>query len=88
MQITIIGTGNMGGGIAASALAGGHLVTLLGRERGKAEQVAAELDGQVATGSVGDPVSGDVVVLALHYGVAAEVARQYGDQLPHRETAA
>lgn len=81
MQITTIGTGNMGRGIAASAPAGGHSVTLLGREPGKAEQVAAELDGQVATGSVGDPLSGDVVVLALHYGVAAEVARQYGDQL-------
>ena len=81
MQITIIGTGNMGRGIAASALGGGHSVTLLGREPGKAEQVAAELDGQVATASVGDPLSGDIVVLALHYGVAAEVARQYGDQL-------
>jgi predicted dinucleotide-binding enzyme len=81
MHITIVGTGNMARGIASRMLAGGHTVTLLGHESGKAEQLAGELDGQVATGTVGDALAGDVVVLALHYGVAREVAAAYGDQL-------
>jgi 8-hydroxy-5-deazaflavin:NADPH oxidoreductase len=36
MEITIIGTGNMGRGIATRALAGGHTVTLLGTDADKA----------------------------------------------------
>ena len=81
MNITIIGTGNMGRGIATRALAGGHSVTLLGHTPGKADELAQELDGQVATGGVGDAITDDVVVLALHHGVAREVAGSYRDQL-------
>jgi 3-hydroxyisobutyrate dehydrogenase-like beta-hydroxyacid dehydrogenase len=33
MDITIIGAGNMAGGIATRALAGGHSVTVLGAAR-------------------------------------------------------
>ena len=47
MDITIIGTGNMARGIATRALAGGHAVTLLGTESGKAEALAGELAGDV-----------------------------------------
>ncbi|MGH2894896.1 MAG: NAD(P)-binding domain-containing protein [Solirubrobacteraceae bacterium] len=43
MEITIIGTGNMARNIAARALAGGHSVTLLGHEAGKAEALAGAL---------------------------------------------
>jgi hypothetical protein len=64
MDITIIGTGNMGRGIATRALAGDHSVTLLGTETAKAEALAGELSGDVRAGQVGDPLAGDVVVLA------------------------
>jgi 8-hydroxy-5-deazaflavin:NADPH oxidoreductase len=47
-------------------------------------QLTRELDGHVATGSVGDAITGDVVVLALHYGVARQAAGSYGDQLEGR----
>ena len=47
MQITIIGTGNMGRGIATRAVAGGHTVTLLGTEADKAQALARELSGDV-----------------------------------------
>lgn len=84
MNITIIGTGNMGRGIASRALSGGHSVTLLGHEPGKAGALAQDLDGQVSAGSAGDAITGDVVVLALHHGIAREVAGSYGDQLDGR----
>ena len=73
MDITIIGTGNMARGIATRALAGGHAVTLLGTTAEKAEQLAGELSGDVRTGTVGDPLSGDVVVLAVWYQVVDDV---------------
>ena len=78
MEITIIGTGNMGRGIAAAAQAGGHNVTLIGTERDKAQELADDLGGSVGAG---DAVSGDVVVLAVWYPVAVDVVREYADQL-------
>jgi 8-hydroxy-5-deazaflavin:NADPH oxidoreductase len=81
MEITIIGTGNMARGIGSRAVAGGHNVTLLGTERAKAEELAGELDGSVKAGTVGDPIAGDVVVLAVWYPVSREVVERYGDQL-------
>ena len=81
MDITIIGTGNMARGIATRALAGGNTVTLLGTEAAKAQALAGELSGDVRTGTVGDPISGDVVVLAVWYQALDDVLGRYGDQL-------
>lgn len=81
MHITIIGTGNMARGIATRVLAGGHAVTLRGRESGNAEALAGELSGDVRAGSTGDPLSGDVVVLAIPYAAIDDVIDRYGDQL-------
>ena len=81
MQITIIGTGNMARGVATRALAGGHEVTLLGTESSKAETLAGELSGDVNAGQVGDPLTGDIVVLAVWYPVVDDVLGRYGDQL-------
>ena len=81
MEITIIGTGNMARGIATRALAGGNTVTLLGTEEANSQALAGELSGDVRTGSVGDPISGDVVVLAVWYQAVDDVLGRYGDQL-------
>jgi len=81
MEITIIGTGNMSRGIATRALAGGHSVSLIGHEPGKAEALASELSGDVRAGTVGDALAGDVVVLAIPYGAIDDVLGRYGDQL-------
>jgi predicted dinucleotide-binding enzyme len=81
MEITIIGTGNMARGIATRALEGGHAVTLLGTEKAKAERLAAELPGGAQAGQVGDPLAGDVVVLAVWYQAVSDVLARYGDQL-------
>lgn len=81
MDITIIGTGNMARGIATRALAGGHTVTLLGTDQEKAQALAGDLPGDVRTGAVGDPLSGDVVVLAVWYQALDDILGRYGDQL-------
>jgi predicted dinucleotide-binding enzyme len=81
MEVTIIGTGNMARGIATRALAGGHTITLHGTDATKASELAAELSGDVRTGTAGDPLAGDVVVLAIPYAAIDDVIGAYGDQL-------
>lgn len=81
MDITIIGIGNMGRGIATRALAAGHTVTLLGHEPGKADTLTGELSGDVRAGTVGDELTSDVVVLAVWYQALDDVLARYGDQL-------
>lgn len=81
MDITIIGTGNMARGIATRALAGGNTVTLVGHGTDSARALAGELSGEVRTGTLGDPINGDVVVLAIPYGAIDDVLGRYDDKL-------
>jgi 8-hydroxy-5-deazaflavin:NADPH oxidoreductase len=82
MNVTIIGTGNMARAIGSRALAGGNELTVLGKDKADADQVAADLDGTVRTGTFGtDPVDGDVVVLAVYYPDAIDAVEQLGNQL-------
>src|SRR4051812_3277502 len=81
MDITIIGTGNMARGIATRAVEGGQNVTLLGTEKAKADALAQEVPGDLRTGQVGDPLTGEVVVLAVWYQAVPDVLARYGDEL-------
>ena len=81
MDITVFGTGNMARSLATRFLAGGHSVTLLGTETDKAEALAGELGGSVGSGTTGDPIVGDVVVLAVPFEAAAPIMQQYGEAL-------
>lgn len=65
MDVAMIGTGNMGLGIATRLLAGGHGMTLLGHEAGKGEDNVREPGD-----TVGNRVPGDVVALAVPYDAA------------------
>ncbi|MCR1982241.1 NAD(P)-binding domain-containing protein [Cellulosimicrobium cellulans] len=73
-SITIIGAGNMGSAIAGLALAAGSQVQVLTRE-------ATEVDPRVTAGTVGDEITGDVVVLALPYGALDDVLGAYAGRL-------
>jgi predicted dinucleotide-binding enzyme len=81
MEVTIVGTGNMARGIATRALAGGHTVTLLGTSAENAQALAAEPSGDVRAGTSGDPLGGEVVVLAVWYPPLADVLATYQGQL-------
>jgi predicted dinucleotide-binding enzyme len=83
MDITIIGTGNMARGIGSRALAGGHNLTVVGKDSESAQPVAADIggDGSVKTAVTGEPLEGDVVVLAVYYPDARAAVEQHADQL-------
>lgn len=84
MQVTILGAGNMARGIATRLLVGNHQVHILDRDAGHAATLVDELrsgsDGRVSAGTLGDPLVGDVVVLAIPYTAACGVVGQYGHQ--------
>ena len=83
MEVTIIGTGNMARGIGSRVLAGGHDLTVVGKDSERAEAVVAGIGGAgtVKTAVAGDPIDGDVVVLAVYYPDARVAAEHYADQL-------
>ena len=80
-DITIIGSGNMARAIGTRAVAAGRTLQVLNRTPENAAKLAAELGGEVTSGGLGDIPDGDIVVLALYYGPAREVATHYGDTL-------
>jgi NADPH-dependent F420 reductase len=87
VDVTIIGTGNMARGIGSRVLAGGHNLTVVGKDPDKAEEAASALresaagGGSLETAVAGDDIGGDVVVLAVYYPDAREAVEQYRDQL-------
>jgi len=81
MQVTIIGTGNMARGIGSRALAGGHSVTLVGKDEQHAEEGAAALGGSVETTTDPAAAGGDLIVLAVYYPDAREAVQQHADAL-------
>lgn len=87
MNVTIIGSGNMGRGIGTRAVAGGHSVTFVDANREVAEKAATDVrasaknGAKVSTASLGDAQLGDVVVFAVWYGTNIELAKQLGNKL-------
>lgn len=80
-DITIIGSGNMARAIGTRAVAAGRAVQILDRTPENAAKLAAELGGGTTSGGLNEIPDGDLVVLALHFGPAKEVATHYGDTL-------
>lgn len=78
-SISIIGTGNMGGAISGIAAKAGADVQVLARDLAKAQELASSLGATAAT--VGDPLTGDIVVLAVPFGAVDELIAAYGAQL-------
>jgi NADPH-dependent F420 reductase len=87
MDVTIIGAGNMGRGLGTRLVSGGNSVKILDTDPDDARKLAEELGdaaddgGGAEGGAAGDPLSGDVVVLAVYYDAARSVVEQYADQL-------
>ncbi|MDQ1584376.1 MAG: 8-hydroxy-5-deazaflavin:NADPH oxidoreductase [Microbacteriaceae bacterium] len=74
-KVSIIGVGNMGSAIARIAARSGADIQLLARDHDKATALAGELGG--SAGRIGDPLTGDIVVLALPYGALSDVLAAY-----------
>ncbi|MEV0949619.1 NADPH-dependent F420 reductase [Promicromonospora sp. NPDC050249] len=73
--VTVIGAGNFGSVVAGIAAKGGTGIQVLARDVEKARAVAGPLGG--TAGTVGDEVTGDIVVLAVPYGAVADLVEVY-----------
>lgn len=76
--VTVIGTGPVGSAVAAVVAKGGAQVQVLDRDAQKSAALAGQIGG--ASGTVGDAVTGDIVVLAVPYAALAELADLYGSR--------
>jgi predicted dinucleotide-binding enzyme len=76
-DITIIGAGNMGSAIAGVVTSGGKSVQILARDEAR----AAAANARATVGTIGDPITSDIVVLALPYPAVDEVLAAYAGQL-------
>ena len=87
MNVTIIGSGNMGRGIGTRLLSGGHNVTFMDRDPQKAKSLADELSGKARKGAKASGVAlkgtvkDEIVFLAIPFGAASEVIDGLGKQL-------
>jgi predicted dinucleotide-binding enzyme len=80
--VAIIGTGNIGGRLAANFAAGGQDFLLAGRDLETARKLASDLDGHAEPVSVDEAVErADVLVLAVWFDAFKELLAQYGDRL-------
>ena len=80
--VAIIGTGNIGGRLAAAFAAGGQDCLLAGRDADAARKIAADLGGHAEVVSVDEAVErADVLVPAVWFDVFKQLIAQYGDQL-------
>lgn len=87
MNVTILGTGNMGRAIATRMLAGGNNVTLFSRDPEKAGAAVRELTqfakngAGVKSAALGSPITDPIVINTIWYPASLDVFRKYGSLL-------
>ncbi len=80
MKVGIIGSGNMGSGLARRIAAVGHDVVIAGRDLAKAEKVAKEIGPKVRVVPLADIGKGvDLIIAATPAGSQVEALRSAGD---------
>jgi predicted dinucleotide-binding enzyme len=80
--VAIIGTGNIGGALAANFAAGNQDFLLAGRDLDAAEKIASGLGGHAQAVTVDEAVErADVLLLAVWLDAFQQLIAQYGDRL-------
>jgi 8-hydroxy-5-deazaflavin:NADPH oxidoreductase len=79
--ISIIGTGGMAAAISGRIAKAGYTVEVVSRDPAKARALADQLGAGATTGTYGEALAGDIVILAVPYTSAAAVVADYGDAL-------
>lgn len=77
MKVTLIGTGNMGSGLAKHIAKGGHALVITGRDATKAQALAQANRASFKAANAAEDA--DVVILATAYGDAITALRSAGD---------
>jgi hypothetical protein len=79
--VAIIGTGNIGGRLAANFAAGGQDFLLAGRDQEAAAKIAADLGGNATVVSIDEAVDrADVLVFAVWPDAFQQLIAQYGER--------
>ncbi len=78
-SVSVIGIGNMGGAITRLAAKAGAQVQVLARDAEKAAALAGDTGATAAT--IGEPLTGEIVILAVPYGAIDDILATYGSQL-------
>src|ERR1700745_1583634 len=87
--VAIIGTGNIGSGLAANFAAGGQDFLLAGRDQEAARKIAAGLGGHAEAVSVDEAVErADVLVIAVWLPDFEQLIAQYGERRARKGVAA
>jgi predicted dinucleotide-binding enzyme len=81
MQVAIIGSGTVGGALAAAAVSAGHSVTLSSTDGAQAAEVAAKTGGTAAANNTDAVRDADVVVLAVPGLAVPAIADELRDAL-------
>jgi 8-hydroxy-5-deazaflavin:NADPH oxidoreductase len=80
--VAIIGTGNIGSGLASNFAAGGQDFLLAGRDQEAARNVASDLDGHAKVVSVDEAIErAGVIVFAVWLDAFEQLIAQYGERL-------
>ena len=79
MNITIIGSGNMGSAFARQLTAAGHKVRVTGRNAAKASELASQFPGAEAVAQQAAAKDADAIIVATPYESAVESLRALGD---------
>ena len=78
MNITLIGTGNMGSALARQLTRAGHTVRITARDPAKAQALAAANPGAVAAVPADALAGSDVIIVATGYADAVPALRALG----------
>jgi len=90
MDVAIIGAGSMARGIGTRVLAGGHSLDVVHADKDKGGALAAQLTAAagaaatVRTATLGQPLTAEVVVLAVPYEAVSSVVQTYDQDLQGR----
>jgi 8-hydroxy-5-deazaflavin:NADPH oxidoreductase len=79
MDIAIIGAGNVGKALASTFTQAGHTVIIASRDAEDAGAAAAAAGARVATSNAAAAAAADVIVLAVPFSSAAEIAAEIAD---------
>lgn len=79
MNVTVIGTGNMGSAFVKQLHAAGHQVRVTGRDLAKAQELASRHAGVQAVAASQAAAGADVVVVATAYPDAVTALQSLGD---------
>lgn len=80
MKLAVLGTGNMGAGLASVLAGAGHEVVIGARDPAKAAALARKIAHNAVGGSIDAAAKlADVIILALPFGAVAEALKTAGN---------